>query len=81
MVLIERRKMVAIIMENGQEDRRLEVGEFLWVQLTYTDLRAGNDDEEWDIAWIDEDGDWFLNENYAKEHDLFIGPWSDIIIG
>jgi len=74
--------MVTILAENGREDRNMVIGEFLWVQLTYTDLHAGNEnDEEWDIAWIDEYGDWFLNENYAKEHDLFIGPWSDIIIG
>ena len=75
--------MVTIIMENGQEDMRLEIkDEFLWVQITYDQLRAGNDDEEWNIAWMNDDADWYIDHQYAREHDIVDeGPYSDVIIG
>ena len=73
--------MVTITAENPEYDRIVDLGTFMWGQLTYTDLRGGNEVEEWDIAWIDEEGMWWLNENYAKKHDLIVGPYSDIIIG
>ena len=76
--------MVTITLENGQEDMRLEIkDEFLWIQITYDQLRAGdNFNREYDIAWMNDDADWYIDHQYAREHNIIDeGPYSDIIIG
>lgn len=78
-----RKSKITITAESPERGEIIELGTYMWAQLTYTDLRAGNDnDEKYNIAWIDEDGDWYINHQYAREHGIINeGPYSDIIIG
>jgi len=63
-------------------DEQLGIGSFVWAQLTYDTLRTskrGKSEEE--IAWHNcEDDMWYFTNDYANDHKVRKGPWSDIII-
>jgi len=70
------------------EEEGPTLGPFPWVQVTYTELRAGPDGEP--IALLGPDGDWHLGrlrtpvpgaEGWVEvSADLASTPWSDFVI-